>query len=68
MVAHRLSTVRHADQIVVMAHGKVIEQGTHAYLLANPTGAQDTHETTLVRLLGWPTEARDAWIALRFAA
>lgn len=38
MVAHRLSTVRHADTIVVMARGKVVEQGTHGQLLANPHG------------------------------
>ncbi len=34
MVAHRLSTVRHADCIVVMERGQVIEQGTHSQLLA----------------------------------
>ncbi len=34
VVAHRLSTVRDADLIVVMADGHAIEQGTHAELLA----------------------------------
>ena len=33
VVAHRLSTVRHADQIIVMEKGKVVEQGTHAELV-----------------------------------
>lgn len=33
VVAHRLSTVRDADQIVVMADGRVIETGTHADLM-----------------------------------
>ena len=33
-VAHRLSTVRHADQIIVLAHGRIIETGDHASLLA----------------------------------
>lgn len=33
MIAHRLSTVVHADRIVVVADGKIIEQGTHASLL-----------------------------------
>ena len=35
VIAHRLSTVVHADQIVVMDHGRIIERGTHAELLAH---------------------------------
>jgi ATP-binding cassette subfamily B protein len=34
VIAHRLSTVMDADNIVVLEHGRVIEQGTHAQLLA----------------------------------
>jgi ABC-type multidrug transport system fused ATPase/permease subunit len=34
VIAHRLSTVRDADQILVVADGRIIEQGTHAELLA----------------------------------
>ena len=33
VIAHRLSTVVHADQILVMDHGRIIERGTHAELL-----------------------------------
>jgi ATP-binding cassette subfamily B protein len=34
-IAHRLSTVRHADQIAVLDHGQVVEAGTHTTLLAD---------------------------------
>ena len=33
MVAHRLSTIQHADNIIVMHKGKIREQGTHQELL-----------------------------------
>jgi ATP-binding cassette subfamily B protein len=33
VVAHRLSTIQHADNIILLSHGKIMEQGTHNQLL-----------------------------------
>ncbi|MER7655252.1 ABC transporter ATP-binding protein [Streptomyces albidoflavus] len=51
-IAHRLSTVRDADQIVVLDHGRIAERGTHGSLLA-----QDGLYTALVRKDARPTAA-----------
>src|SRR5699024_313872 len=33
VIAHRLNTIQHADQIIMLQHGKIIEQGTHQELM-----------------------------------
>lgn len=33
MIAHRLKTVRHADQILVVDHGRIVQHGTHDQLM-----------------------------------
>lgn len=36
MIAHRLKTVRHADQILVVDHGRIVQQGTREQLIGQP--------------------------------
>jgi len=37
LISHRLSTVRHADEIVFLAGGRIIERGTHDELMTTDT-------------------------------
>ena len=38
VIAHRLATIKKADQILVMQKGKIVEKGTHAALIAKESG------------------------------
>ena len=38
VIAHRLATIKKADQILVMDHGKIVERGTHKELLRKKDG------------------------------
>ena len=48
VIAHRLSTVRRCDQILVMNQGQVVERGTHEDLYASGGYYRQLAETTLV--------------------
>ncbi len=60
VIAHRLSTIVDADQILVMDHGRIVERGTHAELLAR--GPQASAYARMW-LLQQQEEARRAWPA-----
>lgn len=45
VIAHRLSTIKNADRIIVMADGAILEEGTHAQLLAQSGHYADLYNT-----------------------
>ncbi|MBK8500255.1 MAG: ABC transporter ATP-binding protein [Flavobacteriales bacterium] len=48
IISHRISAVRDADRILVLEHGRVAEEGTHAYLLARDGIYRKLHEEQLL--------------------
>ena len=57
VIAHRLSTVRRADLIVVMDKGQIVQTGTHAELLAEGGLYREIHDLQLVQNKPYPQEA-----------
>ncbi|HWH00759.1 MAG TPA: ATP-binding cassette domain-containing protein, partial [Pilimelia sp.] len=57
VIAHRLSTVRQADRILVIEHGHITEHGTHTHLLTTGGTYARYHHLTLH---GAPVARRDA--------
>jgi ATP-binding cassette subfamily B protein len=60
VIAHRLSTVRNADEILVIDHGQIVDRGTHVKLLAHSGLYRDLYETQfatqVTRAAGAPEE------------
>ena len=57
VIAHRLSTVVHADQILVLERGEIVERGTHAELLALRGVYHRLHAAQLRRDEGEPADS-----------
>ncbi len=43
LITHRLANIRHADQIIVLDHGRITEEGTHQELMAHGAGYSELY-------------------------
>ncbi len=59
MIAHRLKTVEHADQILVVDHGKIVQRGTHEELL-NQAGIYRNFISERREAAGWKVKEKKA--------
>nr|WP_121273520.1 ABC transporter ATP-binding protein [Pedobacter schmidteae] len=48
LIAHRISTIKNADKIIVLEEGKIIEQGTHTQLLAHEGAYAEMYQNQLL--------------------
>jgi len=48
LIAHRISTIKNADKIIVLDEGKIIEQGTHTELLKNAGAYAEMYDNQLL--------------------
>jgi ATP-binding cassette subfamily B protein len=60
-IAHRLATAEHADLILVLERGRLVQRGTHAQLLADPDGAYARLHGSWMASLAAGSETASAW-------
>ena len=55
MVAHRLSTIRHADKIIVISDGRIIEEGSHEQLIERGGAYYTLYKIQFIKSFGSAT-------------